>query len=203
MENLCLPSKKFHIIYADPPWEYKDKKKSGRTRCGAENYYPAMSLEEIKGLPVSEITEENAVLYLWTTWPMIFEAGDVIEAWGFKYVTLGFIWIKTNKDGSPWFGVGAYSKSNTEPCLFAAKGNVGRLVKNEQGRQILTDSKEKLSVKSNHVSQLVFEKRKRHSEKPDEVRRRIVSLWGDISRIELFARTKMPGWYAWGDEIIN
>lgn len=91
-------------------WSYSDKKKSGRTKCGAENHYNCMSIEDIKNLPIKDISEDNAVLFLWVVFPLLKEGLEVIESWGFKYKTIGFNWIKTNKDNSVWHGVGAYTK---------------------------------------------------------------------------------------------
>lgn len=193
---ISLPDKKYHIIYADPPWQYTDKKKEGRTKCGAENHYPCMSTVELCSLPIKKIAEDNAVLFLWATFPMIWDALPVILNWGFRYKTLGFSWIKTNKDGTPWFGVGAYAKSNCEVCLMATRGKVGRLIKGVE-----SDPKDILRVQTNHVSSVIMSPRSEHSRKPVEVRDRIVELFGDISRIELFARQQTPGWDVWGNQI--
>jgi site-specific DNA-methyltransferase (adenine-specific) len=113
---------------------------------------------------------------------MLKEALKVIDAWGFTYKTIGFNWIKRNKsDCGFFFGLGRWTRGNAEPCLLATKGKPKRV--------------------NNAVSQLVFEPRSRHSAKPPEIRDRIVTLLGDIPRIELFARTKTPGWDVWGNEV--
>jgi len=196
-----FPDKKYHIILADPPWQYNDKKKAGRTKSGAENHYPCMSVDEIGSLNIPRLAEPNSVLFLWTTPPMIREALQVMYYWRFEYKTFAFDWTKLNKDGSVWFGVGAYAKSNNEVCLLGTRGNVGRLIKDDDGNRIVTDPKDKLSVISNNVSSNVQAVRGRHSAKPPIVRERIVQLFGDISRIELFARERVPGWDAWGLEV--
>ena len=201
IEEVGFPNESYHVIYADPPWQYNDKKKAGRTKCGAENHYPTMSLEEIKKLPVQEISEENSVLFLWVTFPMIEEGLEVIKSWGFEYKTLGFDWTKLNKDKSVWHGVGAYAKSNNEICLMGVRGKVGRLLKDKEGNVVKTNPKEKLRVKSNYVSSNVQAVRQRHSKKPEEVRKRIEELFGEVSRIELFAREKAEGWTVWGNEV--
>lgn len=204
------PGKRYHILYADCPWPYSDKKKAGRTRCGAENHYDCMSIDELCQLPVESLAEDNAVLFMWTTFPLLLSAKDpeksppgrVMKAFGFRYKTLGFCWVKTNKDGSIWHGVGAYAKSNPEICLMGVRGNVGRLVKDKvTGLRIGTDPKEKLSVVSNHVSSTLLAPRGPHSQKPPVVRDRIVKLFGDVSRIELFARDSADGWDSIGDEL--
>jgi len=176
---------KYNIIYADPPWQYRDKKKTGRTACGAENHYPCMSLDELKTLEIP--AADNCVLFMWATFPLLPDALELIEAWGFKYKTLGFSWIKTNKDGSIWHGVGTYAKSNCEVCLMATRGTVGRL----RGVRVI----------SNFVSSAILAPRGKHSAKPVEVRDRIVELFGDLPRVELFARTPAPGWDVFGNEV--
>jgi len=178
-----FPNKKYSVIYADPPWSYKDKRsKHPRISGGAESHYSTMSTEDICNLPVNKIADEDCILFLWATFPNILEAFKVIESWGFTYKTIGFIWIKTNKvNGKPFFGIGHYTKSNSEPCLIAIKG-----------RPIIV---------SNKVSSVVISPREEHSKKPDIVRKNIVKLMGDISKIELFARQKTKGWNCWGNEI--
>jgi len=161
---------------------------------GAENVYPCLALEELAAIPVRDLAEEDSVLFVWATFPLIQTALDLIPAWGFEYKTLGFSWIKTNKDGTPCFGVGSYTKSNCEVCLMATRGHVGRLIKGREDDGTLR-------VRSNHVSSVVMARRRKHSQKPGEVRERIVALFGDVSRIELFARETAEGWDSWGDEL--
>ncbi len=175
--------KKYNIIYADPPWSYRDKRDKHKRMCGgALSHYPTMTIEEIKKLPVNQISDDNAILFLWVTFPNLQEGLDVIKAWGFKYKTLGFSWIKTNKkDGKPFFGIGWYTKSNCECCLIGVKG--------------------KPHKESNGVSSVVISPREEHSKKPDAVREKIVEFSGDIPRIELFARQYADGWDCWGNEV--
>ena len=140
-----------------------------------------MSLNDICGLPVQSIAGDNCVLFLWCTYPMLREGLDVIAAWGFKYKSIAFQWIKLNKSGNGYFfGLGRWTRGNTEPCLIAVKGKPQRI--------------------NNSVSQIVETPIGRHSEKPSIVRDKIVSLIGDRPRIELFARQQIPGWDSWGLE---
>lgn len=119
---------------------------------------------------------------MWATFPMLREALETIEAWGFKYKTVAFVWIKQNRSGDGLFmGLGNWTRSNAEICLLATKGSPKRVGK---------------AVRQTVVSPL-----ERHSKKPDEIRDRIVELMGDIPRVELFARQLAPGWDAWGNEI--
>ncbi len=181
-----MTNKKYQIILADPPWKYRQGKSMGTNFQGAaDRHYSCMSYEDICKLPIKDLADENCILFMWATFPQLKEALAVIEAWGFEYKTLGFLWIKTypNRPFQEVFGVGYYTKSNAEICLLATKGKAHSL------------------VKSNCISQVVPHPRARHSEKPAIIRKKIVQLCGDIPRIELFAREKVEGWSAWGNEI--
>lgn len=170
--------KKYSIIYADPPWKYQDKSKSHGG--GAESHYPCMSIQEICSLPIP--ANDNAVLLMWTTFPQLEEAFKVIQAWGFKYKTGAFTWVKTNKDGSVYMGMGRHTRANAEICLLATKGKgVPRINASVYNTQL--------------------HPRSRHSEKPQAFRDEIVRLYGDVPRIELFARQKTEGWDVWGNEV--
>ncbi len=174
--------KKYQIIYADPPWSYFN---GGVPQGGVDAQYKTMTLRKIQELPVRKISDNPSVLFLWATFPQIKEALETMTAWGFDYKTLGFSWLKTNKDGSPFFGVGYYAKSNQEVCLMGVKGKVHPL------------------VKSNKVSSVIITRRTKHSEKPAIVRDKIVELFGELPRIELFARQETEGWDNWGNELDN
>lgn len=180
--NIYNINKKYNIIYADPPWNYNDKRKGKKISGGAELHYPTMKIDDIKNLPIKNIADDNCMLFLWVTFPNLQEGLDVIKSWGFKYKTLGFSWIKTNKNnGKPFFGIGYYTKSNCEICLIGFP---------------FTPIKQ-----SNYVSSVVISQREEHSKKPDEIRNKIVELCGDIPRIELFARQTIKDWDCWGNEV--
>lgn len=174
-----FPNKKYSVIYADPPWSYQDKRCNGN----AADHYPTMRIEDICSLPVQDLAADNCVLFLWATYPMLKEALKVIEAWGFKYKSIGFQWVKQNRSGNGYFfGLGRWTRGNTEPCLIAVKGKPHRA--------------------SNSVSQLIFAPLRAHSQKPDITRDKIRELMGgDHSYIELFARNTTPGWDVWGNEV--
>jgi len=186
-----FPNQKFSIIYADPPWQYNARAKN-KTKFGggAMAHYPTMTHADICALPVQDIAASNCVLFIWVTFPKLKEGLEVIDAWGFEYKTLGFSWHKTNKNGGLFFGVGSYTKSNCEVCLMATRGRVG----------IKPDSN-KLVVQSHKISSAINAPLQRHSKKPDDIRDRIVGLFGDVPRIELFAREASPGWHAWGNQL--
>lgn len=176
MSSLLELPGNYQIIYADPAWQYRMSKRRG----AAERHYRTMPLEEIKALPVSLIAAPDCTLFLWATWPMMQEAFEVIDAWGFEYKTIGFNWIKKNAtDCGHFFGLGRFTRSNSESCLLATRGKPKRA--------------------SRAISQLIFEPVGRHSAKPDCVRWRITDLLGDVPRVELFATRRVPGWDAWGD----
>ena len=175
-----FPNKKFKIIYADPPWEYKDKSKSHGG--GAESHYSCMSVEEICELPICQIADNDSVLLLWTTFPQLEEALRVIKAWGFTYKTCAFTWVKTNNDGGLYMGMGRYTRANAEVCLLGKKGK--------------GVTRQSASVRNTHLL-----KRLRHSEKPKIFREYINQLFGSVPKIELFARQSADGWEVWGDEV--
>jgi Transcriptional activator, adenine-specific DNA methyltransferase len=173
--------KKYNIIYADPPWVYKAWSKKGNNRS-AENHYNTMQIQDICELPISNISDKDCVLLMWVTYPTLQEAFKVIEAWGFTYKTVAFTWVKRNKKSPTWFwGMGYWTRSNSEICLIATKGKPKRI--------------------SAGVHQVIDAPIEQHSKKPDITRDKIIQLLGDIPKIELFARQTMKGWDCWGNEV--
>lgn len=178
---------KFNIVYADPSWNYRVWGEKGKGRS-AENHYPTMTLEDIKSLPVSKIADKDAVLFLWVTMPNLLEGLEVMKSWGFEYKTCAFNWFKLNRKNDKLFtGLGYYTRANSELCLLGTKGKV-------------------LPRKSRSVHQVIEEYQlathiEEHSKKPDIVRDKIVELFGDLPRVELFARQKTEGWVCLGNEI--
>ena len=170
-------NKKYGVIYADPPWKYMDRR-------SAERHYPTMSIDEICKLPVEKIADKDCVLFMWITFPQLFDAIKVVRAWGFAYKTAAFVWIKQNKVADTLFcGLGHWTRSNAEVCIIATKGKPKRV-----------DAR---------VRQVVISHIEEHSKKPQIVRDRIKQLMGDVPMIELFARQKTDGWDTWGNEIEN
>lgn len=176
-----LPTKKYNIIYADPPWFYNPRHNEKATlRRGAGGQYSLMKDEDILKLPIGDLAAKNCALLLWVTCPTLPLGIQVVEKWGFRYSTVAFTWIKVNKKSrTPFFGPGFYTASNAELVLVGMRGS--------------------LKVMDNKISQVVIEERMEHSHKPAIIRELIVRLFGDLPRIELFARQTAPGWDGWGD----
>ena len=178
-----FPKKKYNIIYADPAWHFQNYN-NAKAQTNPERHYKTMTMKEIVNLPVNEIADDNCVLFMWCTDPLLHKQIPIVEKWGFQYKTVGFHWVKTNKDKSKnlyFKSVGYWTRANPEICILATKGKPKRVGKNED--------------------RLVISDRREHSRKPDCVRDRIVELIGDLPRIELFARQKIKDWDSWGDEI--
>ena len=172
--------KKYNIIYADPPWQVMAGSKQGRKGGDSEKSlplkYPTMTLDEIKSLPVRDMADKNCVLFLWTINKYLEQSYDVARAWGFKPSTM-LVWDKTPKG----IGLGGTFTLANEYLLFCRKGTV----------------KAEKRVKGNHW----HHKREEHSRKPAFFRDMIVDTFGDIPRVELFARQQHEGWDVWGNEV--
>jgi N6-adenosine-specific RNA methylase IME4/ParB-like chromosome segregation protein Spo0J len=171
-KKASLPDAKYRVIYADPPWSYGNTMPEGSTE--PRDYYPVMSLAEICALPISGITEDNAVLFLWATSPILEEAFEVVKAWGFKYKS-SFVWDKIKHN------MGHYNSVRHEFLLICVKGSCQPEVRK------LFDS-------------VVSEERTEHSKKPETFRAIIDTLYPSGKRVELFARTKVEGWDVYGNE---
>jgi N6-adenosine-specific RNA methylase IME4 len=171
---------KYSIIYADPPWTYNDKCHAGERGAGYK--YSTMTVPELCLLPVESIAADDCLLAMWHVPPMPEEALKVVKAWGFIFKTMkGFTWHKLTKNGKCHFGMGNYTRANSEDCLFAIRGKPKRA--------------------NAGVRQFIEAVIRDHSRKPDEARERLVQLMGDVPRIELFARQTAPGWDVFGNEV--
>ena len=182
----------YRVLYADPNWRFKNWSLSELAKYGerwarrmGRSPYPVMSADDIAGLPVEQLAARDSVLAMWATAPMIADGNHekVIRGWGFKTVTIGFTWIKLNPSGiGLFFGQGFYSHQNAEYLFIAKKGNGCR-------------------IRARDVFSLIFWPRGEHSAKPPIARERLERLFGDVPRIELFARRQYPGWACWGNEV--
>jgi site-specific DNA-methyltransferase (adenine-specific) len=181
--------KKYKVIYADPPWHYGSKSavnnSTGSNHKPLSDHYNTMSLAELKSLPISKMTEKDAACFMWVTDSHLDEAIELFKAWGFKYKTVAFNWVKTTSKGNYCKNVAPWTMKSSEICLLGTKGAMTKY------KQV------------NNIESLVIAERTKHSRKPEEVRRRIELLFGDTSRLEMFAREKTKGWDVFGNEVDN
>jgi N6-adenosine-specific RNA methylase IME4 len=181
--------KKYQIIYADPPWRYWEGGDKNQSK-----HYNTLTIEEICKLPIEDLADDNCLLFLWVTFPILDRVFQVIDSWGFKYSTCGFVWVKGKKRFNDkqvsflpqdsiedFVGCGGWTRANAEMCLIARRGKIER--------------------KSKSVRQIIYSPVREHSRKPEETKERIIELVGDLPRIELFARQKTEGWDVWGNEV--
>ncbi|MDG0008581.1 MT-A70 family methyltransferase [Escherichia coli] len=173
---------KYQLIYADPPWQYRDKANDGNR--GAGHKYDVMNVQDICRLPVWDLADpESCLLAMWWAPTQPAEALKVIEAWGFRLMTMkGFTWHKTNKHkGNSAIGMGHMTRANSEDCLFAVRGRLP----------------ERMDAS---ICQHFTAPRMEHSAKPPIVRDMLAKLLGDVPRCELFSRDKVTGWDMWGNQ---
>lgn len=190
----------FDLIYCDPPWKYERNAfwAHGALQGEAAFAYDLLDLDQLCGLrtKLDVFAAKDCILFMWVTWPRLDWAMRLGEAWGFEYITCGFVWVKTSADYHPGqlclahptlenltdLGLGFHARGNTEFCLLWKRGKPG----------IFEDR---------NIRQLVFEPRREHSRKPDEVRRRIEQAYPNARRLEMFARDTCPGWSSWGNQV--
>lgn len=181
---------KYDLIYADPAWSYYGS--GTKNAAAAKHYKTSMTYEEIAALPVADLLRDpkKGAIFVWATCPLLHYAIDAGRAWGFHYRGIAFNWIKTRKDGTPIGAQGVpptATKPTSELCLLFTTSKKGR----------------PFPLLSSRVRQTVFAPRGAHSEKPHEVRDRILELYGDRPRIELFSRHEVAGWDRIGDQILE
>ncbi len=169
----------YGTILADPPWRFLNYSAKGEKKNPIA-HYECMSLDAIKALPVNELAAPDCALLLWATWPLLPQAVEVIEAWGFTYKT-GGAWAKQSKTGRCWaFGTGYILRSACEPFVVGTKGRP--------------------AIRVRDVRNLVVAPVREHSRKPEEIYTQLERLF-DGPRCELFARERRPGWDAWGRQV--
>jgi N6-adenosine-specific RNA methylase IME4 len=175
----------YGAIYADPPWHY-ELWGEGKTRT-ASKHYPVMENSNICDMPVADLAAPDCALFVWITWPKLYDSLDVIRAWGFEYKTCAFAWLKGNNSQPDFFqeelasqvGMGNWTRANSEVCLLATRGKPKRL--------------------NADVRQGIIAPRREHSRKPDGIHERIERLVAG-PYLELFARQKRAGWDVWGNQ---
>jgi len=171
---LAAMGKRYGVLLLDPPWHYDTH--AARLR----KHYDLMTQAAIRDLPVGEVAAKDCGLFLWATMPCLPEAFEAMQAWGFRYVTNAFTFVKVNRDGSPFYGMGGLTRSNAELCLYGVKG--------------------KPVVKHNYINSVFLSHRRAHSRKPDQQYERIAALH-DGPMLEVFARQCWPGWDCIGLEV--
>lgn len=168
----------YQVIYADPPWDYGGREqhnKKKRNMCVVD-HYATMTLEQIKALNVKGVCHKDCLLFMWSSSPHLDQAIDLMKAWGFEYKTIAFVWDK--KKTNP----GYYTLSQCEICIVGKRGKFP-----DRG--------------SRKERQFLSEMRGRHSAKPIEVRERIERMFPTARKLEMFARSRVDGWDAWGNEV--
>jgi site-specific DNA-methyltransferase (adenine-specific) len=175
--------KKYNVIYADPAWRFSqgiNRRKDIREKFGTNEelsiQYPTISDKEIIELNVADYADDNCVLFVWTTDAHLEVAIKAINNWGFKYKTVAFTWNKRRGFMGKW------TVKQCEICLLATKGTAHKLLKSFKEKSYLEENKTE------------------HSKKPNEFRKRIERMFGDVPKLEMFARTRAEGWDAWGNE---
>jgi len=172
---------KYSVLYADPAWNY-----GGRTQHNgvsavksAEDHYNTMTLQQLKEIKIQEKTEKDAILFLWTSSPHLAQALELMNAWGFEYKTIAFVWDKQKTNP------GYYTLSQVEICLVGKKGKFPTPRGSRKEKQFLS------------------EMRGIHSKKPDEIRKRIEKMFPTQKKLEMFARQTSIGWDVWGNEVAS
>lgn len=167
-----LPTQRYPVIYADPPWRYEFAESESRA---IENQYPTMGLDEIRALDVSGMSTDDAILFMWATSPKLAEAMSVIEAWGFIYRSSA-VWVK------PQLGMGYYFRQQHELLLVATRGSMPSPAPSDRPRSVVTAD------------------RMEHSAKPAEFAAAIERMYPTLPKIELFCRSPRDGWAVWGNQ---
>lgn len=168
----------YGFIMADPPWRFMTRSPRGMGHKSPEHHYRTMTLDAIKALPVADLAARDCLLWLWSTSPMLVQCLDVLDAWGFRYCTMGF-WSKRTVNGKLNFGTGYVLRSAGEPFLI---GTIGEPKTTKSTRNVIDA------------------KAREHSRKPDEAFRAAELLMPEVRRAELFSRQQRPGWDVWGNE---
>ena len=173
---------KFGTILADPPWQFQNRTGKMAPEHKRLSRYPTMTLDAICDLPVEEVADARAHLYLWVPNALLPEGLKVMEHWGFKYKS-NLIWYKVRKDGGPdRRGVGFYFRNVTEILLFGVRGKDVRTL--DAGRS---------------QENIIATQKREHSRKPDEQYDLIEACsWGP--RLEMFARGPRKNWTVWGNQ---
>lgn len=191
----AIPLGQFGLIYADPAWLYEMYSDKGHEKS-PNAHYACMNTDKLKALRDQVVfsAAPDCVLFMWSIWPMLRQAIDVMNAWGFTYKT-GGSWAKTTVHGKQSFGTGYILRAANEPFLI---GTIGRpKIKNRSTRNQLFTGEVPEDLNDLGIS--ITSQRREHSRKPDEMATLLENLF-DGPYLEMFARTQRPGWVSWGNE---
>ena len=183
------PNGGYRIIYADPPWRFNVWDQISGQGKAPDKHYATLDMNGLMALPVASIAAKDSVLAMWVYDPMLPESLALAEAWDFKFITVLFRWLKGDGQGRLFddgeklkYGLGYHTRGGgCEECWLFKRGKG-------------------LPVLRHDIRKEFYANRREHSRKPDEVAGWLVDLYGDVPRIELFARTSVPGWISCGNE---
>ena len=205
---------RYRILYSDPCWDYSNNL-NGRPELGGKPY-DTLTMAELSALPIPDIAEKDSLLFQWATFPKLKESIELMENWGYKFITVPFVWLKINPSGKVietvvegkalpnieiiggiYSGLGHYTNGNSEIVLMGKRGKgVPRISKSVKQTILAPDQFE---------TDIVVAPRAKHSAKPAEVRNRIDALFGSVSKVELFSRQNERldsyGWTNVGNEV--
>lgn len=174
-----LPAGPFDLALLDPPWRWLTRTPAGD---GKAPPYARLSLEELKTLPLGDLLARDAMVALWVIDSHLWIAHDLCRHWGLKFSTVGFYWAKTTKHGHWHMGTGKLTRANPEQCWLLRRGKG-------------------LPVRTHDVRRLIVSPVREHSRKPELARIGLERLFGQVSRVELFARERKLGWASWGNQL--
>ncbi len=175
-------TKKYEIIYADPPWQYNSSDNLAEISLLNEDdnhHYPTMPLSDLKNVDVQSFTADNCLIFMWVVSPMLDDGIELLKHWGFDYATVGFVWHKQRTNP------GYYTMSQVEMCIIGKKGKIPT----PRGAR--------------NIKQFLSLPRGKHSQKPHEVRERIELMFPTQAKLEMFARCASDDWDVWGNEFDN
>ncbi|WP_207953682.1 MT-A70 family methyltransferase [Shewanella decolorationis] len=195
-------SKKYQLIYADPPWAFSNQNTGGSMKYSAQAKYTVTSTEDLKRLDVNSIADDNCVLVMWYVGAMPQDAIDLVKSWGFTLKNMnGFVWNKLTVNNNPFFGMGFWTRAGSESAIIAIKGKPTPACRSV--RAVGNYDPQSLDEVLAHLCYVGTYQNIRHSQKPDEFRDKCVELMGDVPRLEMFARTKTKGWDVFGNETVD
>lgn len=178
-----MPTGHYGVILCDPPWAFRAyRNERAIAQRSAQSHYHVQTLDELETMPVASLAAPSCALFMWAVDSHLDQAIKLMQAWGFTFKTIAFIWVKTTKGGQPRMSMGLWTRKQAEICIMGTRGRPAR------------------KATGGGVRQVIMAQRREHSRKPDEQYERIEALVAG-PYLELFARQRRPGWTAWGNEV--